>query len=49
MIRPYTLLRPDFMRGELARVPDFTPEIGAESCYRLNSSASVAPEFAVAV
>jgi hypothetical protein len=26
MIRRYTHLRPDFMRDELARVPDFAPK-----------------------
>jgi integrase len=30
MIRRYTHLRPDFMRDELARVPDFTLEIGSK-------------------
>jgi integrase len=30
MIRRYTHLRPDFMRDELARVPDFISEIGAK-------------------
>ena len=29
MIRHYTHLRPDFMRDELARVPDFSLEIGS--------------------
>jgi integrase len=28
MVNRYTHLRPDFMRDELARVPDFTPESG---------------------
>jgi hypothetical protein len=30
MIRRYTHLRPDFMQDELARVPDFAPEIGSK-------------------
>jgi hypothetical protein len=30
MIRRYTHLRPDFMRDELARVPDFALEIGSK-------------------
>ena len=30
MVNRYTHLRPDFMQEELARVPDFAPEIEAE-------------------
>jgi len=28
MVERYTHLRPDFMRDELARVPDFVPKTG---------------------
>jgi hypothetical protein len=36
MIRPYTLLRPDFIRGELARVPDSLLKSEQKVAYRLN-------------
>ncbi len=45
MIRRYTHLRPDFMRDELARVPDFTPK----NASKIVEIAPVAPQLAVAV
>ena len=45
MIRRYTHLRPDFMRDELARVPDFTPE----NVSKIVETALVALQLAVAV
>jgi hypothetical protein len=45
MIPRYTHLRPDFMRDELARVPDFTPKNAA----KIVEIAPVAPQLAVAV
>jgi integrase len=44
-IRRYTHLRPDFMRGELARVPDFAPN----NVSKIVAIAPVAPQLAVAV
>ncbi len=31
MVNRYTHLRPDFMKEELARVPDFDPELGSRN------------------
>lgn len=45
MIRRYTHLRPDFMRDELARVPDFAPK----NASKIVEIAPVAPQLAVAV
>jgi integrase len=45
MIRRYTHLRPDFMRDELARVPDFAPK----NVSKIVEIAPVAPQLAVAV
>jgi len=45
MIRRYTHLRPDLMRDELARVPDFAPK----NASRIVEIAPVAPQLAVAV
>ena len=45
MIRRYTHLRPDFMRDELARVPDFAPK----NALKIVEIAPVAPQLAVAV
>jgi len=30
MVNRYTHLRPNFMQDELARVPDFAPELGSK-------------------
>jgi len=45
MIRRYTHLRPDFMRDELARVPDFAPK----NASKIVEIAPVAPQLAFAV
>jgi len=45
MIRRYTHLRPDFMRDELARVPDFA----SKNAPKIVEFAPVAPQLAVAV
>jgi integrase len=45
MIRRYTHLRPDFMRDELARVPDFAPKNVSKTV----EIAPVAPQLAAAV
>jgi integrase len=45
MIRRYAHLRPDFMRDELARVPDFAPK----NASKIVEIAPVAPQLAVAV
>jgi hypothetical protein len=45
MIRRYTHLRPDFMRDELARVPDFA----LKTVTKITEIAPVAPQLAVAV
>ena len=45
MIRRYTHLRPDFMRDELARVPDFD----LKTVTKITKIAPVAPQLTVAV
>jgi integrase len=45
MMRRYTHLRPDFMRDELARVPDFA----SRTASKITEIAPVAPQLAVAV
>ena len=45
MVQLYTHLRPDFMRDELARVPDFSPK----NASKIVEIAPVAPQLAVAV
>jgi hypothetical protein len=45
MIRRYTHLRPDYMRDEFARVPDFP----SETASKIAEIAPVAPQLAVAV
>src|SRR5712671_7463397 len=45
MIRRYTHLRPDFMRAELARVPDFA----SKNASKIVEIDPVAPQLAVAV
>jgi integrase len=45
MIRRYTHLRPDFMRDELAQVPDFA----TKNASKIVEIAPVAPQLAVAV
>ena len=45
MVRRYPHLRPDFMRDELARVPDFAPQ----NASKIGEIAPVAPHLAVAV
>lgn len=45
MIHRYTRIRPDFMRDELARVPDFAPK----NASKIVEIAPVAPQLAVAV
>jgi integrase len=45
IIRRYTHLRPDFIRDELARVPDFAPK----NVSKIVEIAPVAPQLAVAV